>query len=454
MLEKLFKLSENKTNVKTEVVAGITTFMTMAYILAVNPSILSDTGMDPTAVLLATALASFIGTAAMALMANLPFALSAGMGLNAYMAYTVCLGMGYPWQVALLAVFVEGLIFVVLSLTSIREAIFNAIPLSLKRGVSVGIGLFIAFIGLQNAGLCVNNDATLVGLTDFTQNFHSKGISALLCVVGVLVTAALHIKKVKGSILIGIVATWVLGMLCQLAGLYVPNPELKCYSLFPTMAWTDFSKLGETFGQCFRVDFSVVKPLEFVVVIFAFLFVDIFDTLGTLIGVSTKANMLDGEGRLPKIKPALLADSIGTTAGAILGTSTVTTFVESASGVAVGGRTGLTAMVTGLLFLVSMFFAPIFTAIPSFATAPALIMVGFLMFSGITELKFEDDKLTETIPAYLAILAMPLFYSISEGISIGIISYVVLNVVTGKAKKVTPLMYVLALLFVMKYIFL
>ena len=453
MLEKLFKLSENKTNVKTEVVAGITTFMTMAYILAVNPSILSATGMDPTAVLLATALASFIGTAAMALMANLPFAMSAGMGLNAYMAYTVCLGMGYPWQVALLAVFVEGLIFVVLSLTNIREAIFNAIPLSLKRGVSVGIGLFIAFIGLQNAGLCVGG-ATLVELVDFRENFTSTGISALLCVVGVLVTAVLHIRKVKGSILIGIVATWVLGMLCQLAGLYVPNPELKCYSLFPTMAWTDFSKLGETFGQCFRVDFSVVKPLEFVVVIFAFLFVDIFDTLGTLIGVSTKANMLDDQGRLPKIKPALLADSIGTTAGAILGTSTVTTFVESASGVAVGGRTGLTAMVTGLLFLVSMFFAPIFTAIPSFATAPALIMVGFLMFSGITELKFEDDKLTETIPAYLAILAMPLFYSISEGISVGIISYVVLNVVTGKAKKVTPLMYVLALLFVLKYIFL
>ena len=452
-LDKFFHLKENHTDVKTEVIAGITTFMTMAYILAVNPSILSATGMDPTAVLLATALASFIGTAAMALMANLPFALSAGMGLNAYMAYTVCLGMGYPWQVALLAVFVEGLIFVVLSLTNIREAIFNAIPLSLKRGVSVGIGLFIAFIGLQNAGLCVGG-ATLVELVDFRENFTSTGISALLCVVGVLVTAVLHIRKVKGSILIGIVATWVLGMLCQLVGLYVPNPELKCYSLFPTMAWTDFSKLGETFGQCFRVDFSVVKPLEFVVVIFAFLFVDIFDTLGTLIGVSTKANMLDDQGRLPKIKPALLADSIGTTAGAILGTSTVTTFVESASGVAVGGRTGLTALVTGLLFLVSMFFAPIFTAIPSFATAPALIMVGFLMFSGITELKFDDDKLTETIPAYLAILAMPLFYSISEGISIGIISYVVLNVVTGKAKKVTPLMYVLALLFVLKYIFL
>jgi AGZA family xanthine/uracil permease-like MFS transporter len=317
----------------------------------------------------------------------------------------------------------------------------------------VGIGLFIAFIGLQNAGLCVDG-ATLVELVDFTQNFSSKGISALLCVIGVLITAALYIKNVKGSILIGIVATWGLGMLCQVAGIYVPNPELSCYSLFPTMAWTDFSKLGTTVGQCFKVDFSAIKPLEFVVVIFAFLFVDIFDTLGTLIGVATKANMLDEEGRLPKIKPALLADSIGTTAGAMLGTSTVTTFVESASGVAAGGRTGLTAMVTGVLFLLSMFFAPIFTAIPSFATAPALIMVGFLMFSGITELKFEDDKLTETIPAYLAILAMPLFYSISEGISLGIISYVVLNVVTGKAKKVTPLMYVLAVLFILKYIFL
>ena len=453
MFEKVFKLSENKTNVKTEVVGGITTFMTMAYILAVNPNILSAAGMDPTAVLLATALASFIGTAAMALMANLPFALSAGMGLNAYLAYTVCGSMGYSWQIALMAVFVEGLIFVVLSLTNIREAIFNAIPLSLKRGVSVGIGLFIAFIGLQNAGLSVDG-ATLVELVDFTQNFTSKGISALLCVIGVLITAALYIKNVKGSMLIGIVATWGLGMICQLVGLYVPNPELGCYSLFPTMAWTDFSKLGETVGQCFNADFSVIKPLEFVVVIFAFLFVDIFDTLGTLIGVATKADMLDEEGRLPKIKPALLADAIGTTAGAALGTSTITTFVESASGVAAGARTGLAAMVTGLLFLASMFFAPIFTAIPSFATAPALIMVGFLMFSGITELKFESDNLTETIPAYLAILAMPLFYSISEGISLGIISYVILNVVSGKAKKVTPLVYVLSVLFVLKYIFL
>ena len=454
MLEKIFKLSQNNTNVKTEVIAGITTFMTMAYILAVNPSILGDAGMNPTAVLLATAIASFIGTAAMALMANLPFALSAGMGLNAYMAYTVCGAMGYPWQVCLLAVFVEGLIFIVLSLTNVREAIFNAIPLTLKRGVSVGIGLFIAFIGLQNAGLSVDS-ATLVTITSFTDNFNTHGICALLAVLGLMITAALHIKNVKGSILIGIVATWVLGIICQLTGLYVPNAEAGFYSVIPTaFISADFSQLGETFGQCFTVDFSVIKPLEFVVVIFAFLFVDLFDTLGTLIGVATKANMLDAEGRLPKIKPALMADAIGTSAGAVLGTSTVTTFVESASGVSAGGRTGLTAMVTGLLFLLATLFAPLFTTIPSFATAPALIMVGFLMVSSVTEISFKDDNLTEAIPAYLTILAMPLFYSISEGICLGIISYVVLNVVTGKAKKVTPLMYVLALLFVLKYIFL
>lgn len=453
MLEKVFKLKENNTNAKTEVVAGITTFMTMAYILAVNPSILSAAGMDSTAVLVATALASFIGTACMALMANLPFALSAGMGLNAYMAYTVCGVMGYPWQVCLLAVFLEGIIFIVLSLTNVREAIFNAIPLTLKQGVSVGIGLFIAFIGLQNAGLCVDG-ATLVQLVNFRDNFSCAGISALLCLFGLLITALLYIKKVKGSILIGILATWIIGMICQAVGFYVPNPELGYYSLYPTFAITDFTKLGETAGQCFNVNWSAIKPIEFIVVLFSFLFVDVFDTLGTLIGVATKADMLDENGRLPRIKPALLADAIGTSAGALLGTSTVTTFVESASGVAAGGRTGLTALVTGLLFLVSMFFAPIFTAIPSFATAPALIMVGFLMFSGITNLKFSDDKLAETIPAYIAIIAMPLFYSISEGISLGIISYVLLNLLSGKGKKVSPLMYVLAVLFVLKYVFL
>ena len=454
MLEKIFKLKAHNTNVKTEVVAGITTFMTMAYILAVNPSILSDAGMNPTAVLLATALASFIATLCMAFMANMPFALSAGMGLNAYLAYTVVLGMGYSWQFALLAVFVEGLIFIVLSLTNVREAIFNSIPLTLKRGVSVGIGLFIAFIGLQNAGLAVDS-STLVTITDFTENFTTSGICALLAIIGLLLTAIMHIRNVKGSILIGIVATWLLGIICQLTGLYTPTPEAGFYSLIPSsFISADFSALGDTFGQCFNVDFGSIRILDFIVVIFAFLFVDLFDTLGTLIGVATKAGMLDEKGRLPKIKPALLADAIGTSSGAVLGTSTVTTFVESASGVAAGGRTGLTALVTGVLFLLSMLFAPIFTTIPSFATAPALIMVGFLMFSSVTEISFKDDNLTEAIPAYIAIIAMPLFYSISEGISLGIISYVILNLCTGKAKKITPLMYVLAVLFILKYIFL
>lgn len=454
MLEKFFKLKANGTNAKTEVVAGITTFMTMAYILAVNPSILSAAGMDATAVLLATAIASFLATACMAFTANKPFALSAGMGLNAYLAYTVVIGMGYSWQIALLAVFIEGLIFIVLSLTNVREAIFNAIPLTLKRGVSVGIGLFIAFIGLQNAGLCVDS-STLVTITNFTDNFTTHGICALLAVVGLLLTAVLHILKVKGAILIGIIGTWLIGIVCQLIGIYVPTPDAGFYSLIPTsFVSADFSKLGETFGQCFNVDFSSVKITEFIVVVFAFLFVDLFDTLGTLIGVATKADMLDKDGKLPGIRPALLSDAIGTSAGAVLGTSTVTTFVESASGVSVGGRTGLTALVTGVLFLLSTLFAPLFTSIPSFATAPALIMVGFLMVSSVVEIRFDDDNLTEAIPAYIAIISMPLFYSISEGISLGIISYVVLNVCTGKAKKVKPLMYILAALFVLKYIFL
>ena len=452
MFEKFFKLSRNGTTVKTEVMAGITTFMTMAYILAVNPSILGDAGMDPTAVLLATAIASFIGTACMAFMANLPFALSAGMGLNAFLAYTVVRGFGYSWQVALLAVFVEGIVFIVLSLTNIREAIFNAIPLNLKRGVSVGIGLFIAFIGLQNAGLCVDS-STLVTITSFTDNFNTSGICALLALVGLFITAVLYIKNVNGAILLGILATWVIGMLCQVAGIYVPD-NVSYFSLFPSWGLTDFSKLGETFGQCFKVDFSSVSIPNFIVIMCSFLFVDLFDTLGTLIGVATKANMIDKEGKLPGIKPALLADAIGTTFGAVLGTSTVTTFVESASGVAAGGRTGLTALTTGVLFLASTLFAPIFTAIPSFATAPALIMVGFLMVGTVSEIRFELDNLTEAIPAYLAIIAMPLFYSISEGISFGIVSYVLLNVAAGKGKTVKPLMYVLAVLFVLKYIFL
>ena len=454
MLNKVFKLNENNTNVRTEITAGITTFMTMAYILAVNPSILSQAGMDSTAVLLATCIASFIGTACMAFMANMPFALSAGMGLNAFLTYTVVLGFGYSWQVALLAVFVEGIIFIILSLTKVREAIFDAIPFSLKHAVSVGIGLFIAFIGLQNAGLSVANSSTLVSIVSFTDEFSTAGICALLAIVGTFITAILYIRKIKGSILIGILITWILGIICQLTGVYVPNAETGFYSLLPTFAMTDFTKLGETFGQCFNVDFSNVGIFNFIVIVFSFLFVDLFDTLGTLIGVSTKAGMLDKNGRLPRIRPALLADAIATTAGAVLGTSTTTTFVESSAGVAEGGRTGLTAFTTAILFLISMLFAPIFTAIPSFATAPALLIVGFLMFSNISEIKLNEKNYTKAIPAYLCIIAMPLFYSISEGISIGVISYVLINLVCKKAKDIKPIMYVLAVLFILKYIFL
>ena len=452
MLEKWFKLKENNTNIKTEVVAGVTTFMTMAYILAVNPSILSASGMDSQAILMATALASFIGTIAMAFLANYPFALAPGLGLNAYFAYTVCGAMGYSWEIALLAVFVEGLIFIVLSVTNVREAIFNAIPIQLKKGVSVGIGLFVAFIGFQNAGLIVNSDSTLVTVIDFTADFHTAGICALLAVIGTFIIAILHIKGIKGSILIGIFATWILGILCQLTGIYAVTPEAGYYSLLPS--WSSFSlgAIGLTFGKCFTADFSSIRILDFVVIVFAFLFVDIFDTLGTLIGCANKANMLDKEGKLPRIKQALLADAVATSAGAVLGTSTTTTFVESSAGVAEGGRTGLASVVTGLLFLVSVFLAPIFITIPGFATAPALLFVGFLMITAVTQIDF--DNLTEAIPAYLCLLAMPLMYSISDGIAVGVISYVVINLVCGKAKKITPLMYVLAVLFVCKYIFL
>ncbi|WWR15245.1 NCS2 family permease [Lachnospiraceae bacterium JLR.KK008] len=451
-MEKLFKLSENQTNVRTEVIAGITTFMTMAYILAVNPSLLSAAGMDATAVLIATCLASFVGTVAMALLANYPFALAPGMGLNAYFAFTVCIGWGYDWRVALMAVFIEGLIFIVLSLTNVREAIFNAIPSTLKKGVSAGIGLFIAFIGLQNGHVVVNNDSTLLSYVDFVGTFHTEGICAILALLGLLLTAVLYVKKVKGSILIGIVATWVLGMICQATGLYVVTPEAGFYSLYPTFALTDFTAIGKTFGQCFMGDYSNVSVTNFIVIVFAFLFVDMFDTIGTLIGVATKADMLDKNEKLPRIKSALLADAIATSVGAVFGTSTTTTFVESSAGVGAGARTGLASVVTGLLFLVAIFFAPIFTAVPGFATAPALIFVGFLMLSAVVKISFDD--VAEAIPAYLCLLSMPLMYSISEGIAIGVISYVVINLCCGKAKKITPLMYVLAVLFVCKYIFL
>ena len=453
-LDKIFHLKENHTDVKTEVIAGVTTFMTMAYILAVNPSIMSAAGMDSGAIFTATALASMIATLCMAAFANYPFVLAPGMGLNAYFAYTVVINMGYSWEMALAAVFIEGLIFIVLSLTKVREGIFNAIPMCLKNAVSAGIGLFIAFIGLQNAKLTVNSDSTLVTIFSMSGSlkngtFRSQGITALLALIGVLVIGVLMVKKVKGNILLGIFITWGLGILCQFAGLYVPDPANGFYSLLP-----DFSSgfgipsLAPTF---LKMDFSKVLSGEFLVVIFAFLFVDMFYPLGTLIGVASKADMLDEEGKLPRISGALLADAVGTSVGAALGVSTTTTFVESASGVTEGGRTGLTSVTSALLFGLSLFLSPIFLAIPSFATAPALIVVGFLMISSVLKVDFSD--LCQGIPAFITLIAMPFMYSISEGIALGTISFVVINVLAGpeKRKAISPVMYVLAILFAAKY---
>ncbi len=457
MLEKFFKLKDNHTTVQTEVVAGFTTFMTMAYILAVNPNILSAAGMDANAVMIATALASFVGTLLMALLANYPFALAPGMGLNAYFAYTVVIKMGYSWEIALFAVFVEGIIFIVLSLTNVREAIFNAIPLTLKAAVSVGIGLFIAFIGLQDAKLIIANESTLVTYQTFKgETFHSIGIGAILALIGVLITAILLVKQVKGGILIGILATWILGIICEFTGIYVPNAEIGMYSVIPSgILSLDFSAFTQTFGAVFtKTDFSSVNIGDFIVIMFSFLFVDLFDTLGTLIGVSSKADMLDENGKLPRIKPALLSDAIATCIGAIFGTSTTTTYVESASGVTAGGRTGLTSLTTAFLFLLSVIFSPLFLSIPSFAIAPALIIVGFYMMGSVARIDFDD--MTDAIPAFLCIIAMPLAYSISEGIAIGVISWTLLNLLTGKAKekKISILMYILTVLFILKYIFL
>ncbi len=451
-LDKVFHLKERGTDVKTEILAGITTFMTMAYILAVNPNILEASGMDRGAVFTATALASFLATCLMALLSNYPFVLAPGMGLNAYFAFTVVKGMGYSWQMALAAVFIEGIIFIILSLTKVREAIFNAIPMNLKHAVSVGIGLFIAFIGLQNAKIVVGSSSTLVTIFSFTTSakegtFRSGGITVLLALIGIVITAILVVKKVKGNILWGILITWALGIICQLTGLYVPDPDLGAFSMLPDFSNWGIPSLMPTF---MKMDFSKVLTLDFVVIMFAFLFVDMFDTLGTLIGVASKADMLDKDGKLPRIRGALLADAVGTSAGAMMGTSTVTTFVESASGVAEGGRTGLTGIVSAILFGLSLFLSPIFLAIPSFATAPALVIVGFLMLTAVTKIDFSDY--TEAIPAFIAIIAMPFMYSISEGIAMGVISYVILKLVSGKAKDVTVLMYVLAVLFIVKYI--
>ena len=460
MLEKVFKLSENKTDAKTEILAGITTFMTMAYILAVNPSILSATGMDSGAVFTATALAAFIGTLLMAIFANYPFALAPGMGLNAYFAYTVVLGMGYSWEYALTAVFAEGIIFILLSATNVREAIFNAIPQNLKAAVSVGIGLFIAFIGLQNAKIVIGG-STLLQLfsvdkynevNGVSASFNDVGITVLLAIIGIIVTGILVVKNIKGNILWGILITWLLGIICQFTGLYVPNADLGFYSLLPNFSnGLSIPSLSPIF--C-KLDFSGIFSLNFIVILFAFLFVDLFDTIGTLIGVSAKADMLDENGKLPRIKGALMADAVATTVGAVIGTSTTTTFVESASGVSEGGRTGLTSVTTAILFGLSLFLSPIFLAIPSFATAPALVIVGFYMLTNVVNIDFSD--VSEAIPCYICIGAMPFFYSISEGIAMGVISYVAIQILSGKAKekKISVIMYILAVLFILKYLLL
>lgn len=450
MLENVFHLKENGTTMQTELLAGLTTFMTMAYILAVNPLILSAAGMDAGAVFTATALASGISCVLMASFANLPFALSSAMGLNAFFAYTVVGQMGYSWQLALTAVLVEGLIFIVLSVTNVREALFNAIPLTLKSAVTVGIGFFITFIGLQNAHVVVAGPK-LVALFSIPKamaegRFHSEGITVLLALFGILLTAVLVIRNIKGNILIGIFATWGLGIVLELLGIYIPDPARGYFSLMPAGIIAPPVSLAPTFLQ---FDFHAILSLDFIVVIFAFLFVDLFDTLGTLIGCASRANMLDEKGRLPRVKGALLADACGTSLGACLGTSTISTYVESSAGIVEGGRTGLTAVTTAIFFLIALFFSPLFLAVPGFATAPALVIVGFLMMQQVAKIPWSD--ITEAIPSFICIAVMPFAYSIAEGIAFGVISYTLLHVAAGKFRNVTWLMYILTVLFILKY---
>ncbi|OOB78764.1 MAG: guanine permease [Epulopiscium sp. Nuni2H_MBin001] len=463
MITKFFKLEEHGTNVKTELIAGITTFMTMAYILAINPAILSVTGMESGALFTATALAAIIGTVCMALFANYPFALAPGMGLNAFFAFSVVLGMGISWEMALAAVFVEGIIFLLMSLFNLREAIFKAIPTSLKHAVGAGIGIFIAFIGFQNANITILDSSTKVTVFEITKynalfpseaySFSNVGITVALALAGVLLTAIMLAKNVKGAILWGMLITYFIGLICEFTGIYVPYypvdaNNIAFYSLIP-----DFSNglsIPSIKPLLFKLDFSMLLTAEFFAVVLAFLFVDLFDTLGTIIGVSSKANMLDEDGNLPRIKGALMADAVATTAGALIGTSTTTTYVESAAGVSAGGRTGLTALVTAILFALSLFLSPIFLAMPSFATAPALIIVGFLMIGSVKEINFEE--ISEGLPAFLTISAMAFTYSISEGIVFGVISYVVINVATRRFDKLNCLLVVIAILFSIKYV--
>ena len=467
-LGRIFKLKRNRTTVRTEFVAGLTTFMTMAYILAVNPSILSAAGIPKGGVFVATAVAAVVGTLLMAFMSNYPFVLAPGMGLNAFLTFGVVLGMGYSWQFALLAVFVEGLVFLALSLTPIREGIFNAIPISLKKAVAAGIGLFICLIAMKTAGIIVDSPATLVSMVKFTEvPFHTSGICAVLALLGTVFTGFLLVKGLKGAILFGILFTWGLGMAAQACGAYVPDPVAGFFSLYPDFSVKglaqNFSEFGSTVGALFNPEgwthtvkgevvgsgWSLVKSLDFFVVMFAFFFVDLFDTLGTLIGVSMKGGFLDKTGKLPRISGALCADSIATFVGAVFGTSTTTTFVESASGVMAGGKTGLTGVTSAAFFALALVFAPIFLAIPGFATAPALIIVGYMMLSSCADIEWQDAG--AAVPAFLTIAAMPFTYSISDGIMFGVIAYTVINALAGNFKRIHWIMYILTAIFVAKY---
>ncbi len=468
ILGRLFKLNSNRTSVRTELVAGLTTFMTMAYILAVNPNILSVAGIPRGGVFVATAVAAVVGTLLMAFMSNYPFVLAPGMGLNAFLTFGVVLGMGYSWQFALLAVFVEGLVFLALSLTPVREGIFNAIPISLKKAVAAGIGLFICLIAMKTAGVIVDNQATLVSMVKFRDvPFHTHGVCAVLALAGTLFTGFMLVKGLKGSILFGILFTWGLGMLAQYSGVYVPDAANGYFSLYPDFSMKglaqNFSEFGNTVGALFKPDgwthtvngevvgsgWSLVTSLDFFVVMFAFFFVDLFDTLGTLIGVSMKGGFLTKEGKLPRISGALCADSIATSVGAVFGTSTTTTFVESASGVMAGGKTGLTGVASAALFALAIVFAPVFLAIPGFATAPALIIVGYMMLSSCADIDWRDAG--EAVPAFLAVAAMPFTYSISDGIMFGVIAYTVVNALSGKFGRIHWIMYMLTALFIAKY---
>ena len=452
-LNRLFHLKERGTSVRTEMLAGLTTFVTAAYVLAVNPSVMSAAGMDAGAVFTATALVCFLGTCVMALLTNYPFVLVPSMGLNAYFAYTVVLGMGYSWEVALAAIFLEGAVFAVISLTSLRDKIFGAIPLNLKYAISAGIGLFITIIGLKSSGLVVSSQATLVSIFSFTGSvadgtFNTAGISVILFCLGLVITAVLMARNVKGNILLGILITWVLGIACELCGLYVPDAAAGYASLLP-----DFSRglavpsLAPTF---LKMDFSQIANLGFLVVTFAFLLTSLFDTVGSLIGLGAKAELLDEEGNMPAVRGAMASESVATMIAGLLGNSATCCSVECAAGIAEGGRTGLMALTTGVLFLLSMFLSPICLAIPSFATAPALVIVGFLMVSSVLKVDFNNP--CEGVPAFLCFMGMPLCYSIVEGISLGIISYVLINLLCGNHKKISPMMYVLAVVFILKYV--